>query len=314
MVMYFQAFQRGLTFLKTLLESGAQMYEDNLFLSHLYEFLTLKPLVREPENPSPVPDKIRTGIEFKDVNFFYPKKVKKVIDCVNFSIQPGEIVALVGENGSGKSTIVKLLTRLYDPEKGGIFLDDQDIKNFNTRDFRKKISVVFQDHIKYQLTAKENIYLGDIDKKEDFQKIRQAAARADVDRIIETFPKEYDTTLGRWFKGGEELSIGQWQMVAIARAFFRGAQLVILDEPSSALDPDTEKNIFASLKNLMKGRSALIVSHRYSTVRMADKILVMDQGRIVEQGSHDDLMRLNGKYARLYTTQAGGYGVVKPAS
>ena len=313
MVMYFQAFQRGLTFLKTLLESGAQMYEDNLFLSHLYEFLALKPLIREPENPSPVPDKIRTSIEFKDVNFFYQNKVKNVLNCVNFSIKPGEIVALVGENGSGKSTIIKLLTRLYDPQKGSILLDGQDIKNFRTNDFRKKISVVFQDHIKYQLSAKENIYLGDIEKKEDLQGIREAAARSDADKIIETFPGGYDTTLGRWFKGGEELSIGQWQMVAISRAFFRDAQIVVLDEPSSALAPDTEKNIFTSLKNLIKNRSALIISHRYSTVQMADKILVMDQGRIIEQGSHDQLMRLNGKYARLYNIQAGGYQQKEPA-
>ncbi len=308
MVMYFQAFQKGLTFLKTLLESGAQMYEDNLFLSHLYTFLSLEPLVKEPQNPIPVPDKIHTGIAFKDVNFFYQNSEKQVLNCVNFSIKPGEIVALVGENGSGKSTIVKLLTRLYDPVKGDISLDGKDIRYFATDAYRKKISVVFQDHIKYQMTAKENIHLGDMAQTADLQTIRQAARQADADRILATLPAGYDTVLGRWFKDGEELSMGQWQMVAIARAFFRGAQLVVLDEPSSALDPDTEKKIFTSLKHLMKDRSVLIISHRYSTVRMADKILVMDQGRIIEQGSHADLMRQDGTYARLYTTQASGYG------
>jgi len=254
-----------------------------------------------------VPEKIRTNLEFKNVSFFYQNSVKNVINCVNFSIKPGEIVALVGENGSGKSTIVKLLARLYDPQEGSIFLDGQNIKNFKTDDFRKKISVVFQDHIKYQLSAKENIFLGDVEQKDNITKIKKAARQTDVDEKISGFPAGYDTLLGKWFKNGEELSIGQWQMIAISRAFFRDAQIVILDEPSSALDPETEMNIFSKLKNLMKGRAALIISHRYSTVKMADKILVLDKGHIIEQGSHEELIKENGKYARLYNTQAGGY-------
>ncbi len=307
MVMYFQGFQKGLGFLKTFLESGAQMYEDNLFLSQLYDFLKLEPQVLEPKIPCNVPEKIRTNLEFKNVSFFYQNSVKNVINCVNFSIKPGEIVALVGENGSGKSTIVKLLARLYDPQEGSIFLDGQNIKNFKTDDFRKKISVVFQDHIKYQLSAKENIFLGDVEQKDNITKIKKAARQTDVDEKISGFPAGYDTLLGKWFKNGEELSIGQWQMIAISRAFFRDAQIVILDEPSSALDPETEMNIFSKLKNLMKGRAALIISHRYSTVKMADKILVLDKGHIIEQGSHEELIKENGKYARLYNTQAGGY-------
>ena len=307
MVMYFQGFQKGLGFLKTLLESGAQMYEDNLFLSHLYDFLEIKPQILEPGIPTPVPEKISTGIEFKNVKFFYHNDVKNVLNCVNFSIKPGEIVALVGENGSGKSTIVKLLTRLYDPQEGKIFLDDQDIKNFKIEDFRKKISVVFQDHIRYQLSAKENIYLGDVEKKDNMKRIKQAAEQTDADKKLESFPLGYDTILGRWFKGGEELSIGQWQMVAISRAFFRNAEIVVLDEPSSALDPKTETAIFSKLKKLMEGRSALIISHRYSTVRMADKILVLDKGQIIEQGPHEELIKKNGKYSKLYRAQANGY-------
>ncbi len=307
MVMYFQGFQKGLGFLKTLLESSAQMYEDNLFLSHFYAFLKIKPQIREPEIPSQIPEKIKIGIEFKNVNFFYQNNVKNVLNCVNFSISPGEIVALVGENGSGKSTIVKLLTRLYDPREGEIFLDGQDIKNFKIDDFRKKISVVFQDHIRYQLSAKENIYLGDIDKKDNMERIKQAAQQTDVDKKLEGFPFGYDTLLGRWFKGGEELSMGQWQMMAISRAFFRDAEIVVLDEPSSALDPKTETAVFSKLKKLMKGRSALIISHRYSTVRMADKILVLDKGQIIEQGSHEELIKKNGKYSNLYKSQAKGY-------
>jgi ATP-binding cassette subfamily B protein len=307
MVMYFQGFQKGLGFFKTFLESGAQMYEDNLFLSHLYDFLKVKPKVVEPKNPSHVPERIKTGIDFKNVNFFYQDKGINVLNCVKFSIKSGEVVALVGENGSGKSTIVKLLTRLYDPQGGDIFLDGENIKNFKIDEFRKKISVVFQDHIKYQLSARENIYLGDIEQKDDLSRIKEAAMQTGVDKKISGFPSGYDTILGRWFKTGEELSIGQWQMMAIARAFFRDAQLVVLDEPSSALDPETEMKIFSKLKKLIKGRSALIISHRYSTVKMADKILVLDKGNIVEQGSHSELMALNGKYARLFSTQAKAY-------
>ena len=241
------------------------------------------------------------------MEFFYHNNVKNVLNCVNFSIKPGEIIALVGENGSGKSTIVKLLTRLYDPQKGGIFLDGRNIKKFKVADFRKKISVVFQDHIRYQLSAKENIYMGKIGQKEDMERIQKAARQTDVDKKLEEFPLGYDTILGRWFKGGEELSTGQWQMVAISRAFFRDAEIVVLDEPSSALDPKTETAIFSKLKKLMKGRSALIISHRYSTVRMADKILVLDKGQIIEQGSHEDLIKENGKYSKLYKSQAKGY-------
>ena len=307
MVMYFQGFQKGLVFLKTFLESGAQMYEDNLFLSQLYDFLKLKPKIPEPENPCPVPIKIASGIEFKDVDFSYQNSVKNVINYVNFSIKPGEIIALVGENGSGKSTIVKLLTRLYDPQKGGIFLDGQNIKNFKTKDFRKQISVVFQDHIKYQLTARENIYLGDIEQRDNFSRIEEAAKQTGMEKKIAGFSLGYDTILGRWFKAGEELSIGQWQMMAISRAFFRDAAIVILDEPSSALDPETEVKIFSKLKKLIKGRSALIISHRYSTVKMADQILVLDKGSIIEQGSHSELMEKKGKYSRLFTAQARAY-------
>ncbi len=307
MVMYFQAFQRGLGYLKTFLESAAQMYEDNLFLSHLYEFLKINPAIKVPESPIPVPEKIRTGIEFKNVEFYYHNNEKKVINDVNFSIRPGEIVALVGENGSGKSTIVKLLARLYDPEAGAIFLDGENIKNFSPDDFRKKISIVFQDHIHYQLSAKENIFLGSLEHKDDDSRIRQAARRTGVDKKISGFEKGYDTILGKWFKNGEELSTGQWQMMAISRAFFRDAEIIILDEPSSSLDPATEAAVFEKLRELMKGRSALIISHRYSTVKMADKILVIHDGTIAENGSHEQLMQKNGKYAQMYKIQAGAY-------
>ncbi|MFH2059630.1 MAG: ABC transporter ATP-binding protein [Pseudomonadota bacterium] len=307
MVMYFQGFQRGLGFLKTLLESGAQMYEDNLFLSHFYDLLKLSPKVIDPDSPCPVPQKMTQGIKFKDVEFFYSNCEKKVLKRVNFSIKPGETIALVGDNGSGKSTIAKLLSRLYDPQNGQVLFDGTDIRQFRVKDYRKIISAVFQDHNHYNLSAKENIFMGNIEDKDKIAQIERAAKDAGIEKIIQGFPKQYETILGRWFKDGEELSIGQWQMLAIARAFFRPAQLIILDEPSSALDPETEMKIFSKLNALIKNRSALIISHRYSTVKMADKILVLEKGEIIEQGTHKELIALNGKYAFSYNTQAGTY-------
>ncbi|MCG8552032.1 MAG: ABC transporter ATP-binding protein/permease, partial [Desulfobacterales bacterium] len=307
MIMYFQAFQRGLFFLKTLLENGAQMYEDNLFLSHFYDFLNITPRIKTPKSPMTVPNKNEKGIEFKNITFFYPNCEKNVLKNVNFSIMPGETVALVGENGSGKSTLAKLLARLYEPQHGEIFFEGTNIKKFRPQEYRKMISVVFQDHNRYNLTIRENIYMGNLENRKDTDSIQRAAKETGIHSMILNFPHDYDTMLGKWFKTGEELSVGQWQMLAIARAFFREARLIIMDEPSSALDPETEMNIFSKLKRLIRDRSALIISHRYSTVKMADKILVLDKGRIAEQGGHSDLLEKGGIYARLYRTQADGY-------
>lgn len=307
MVMFLQGFQKGLTYLKTVLENAAQMYEDNLFLSHFYKFLKLEPVIVPPDNPHHIPKTFKSGIKFNNVEFFYQNSEKKVINCVNFSIKSGEIVAIVGPNGSGKSTIVKLLTRLYDPQKGTIQLDGVNIKNFHPSEYRKKFSAVFQDHIKYQLPVKENIYMGNVDFKNDSNRIIKSATLADAHKTISSLPDEYETILGRWFKNGEELSQGQWQALSIARAFFRDAPFIILDEPSSSLDPESEMNIFAKLKKLIKNRSALIISHRYSTVKMADRIIVLDKGEIIEQGSHRELLKANGNYARLYKIQADNY-------
>jgi ATP-binding cassette, subfamily B, bacterial len=307
MVMYFQAVQRGLVYMSSLLEGGAALYEDNLFLSYLYEFLDVKPDIKDPDDPDTIPTVIRHGVEMRHVSFRYQNGGNNVIEDLNFDIAPGEVVALVGENGAGKSTIVKLLCRLYDPTSGMIQMEGTDIKRFKAADYRKKISVVFQDYNRYYLTARENIWLGNIDLDKADERIGQAAQQAGIGDYLNGLHSGLDTPLGRWHKGGEELSVGQWQMTALARAFLRDADLVILDEPASSLDVNTECRVFEKFKELIKGKSALIISHRFSTVKMADKILLLQEGRIVEEGSHEALMNQDGKYAALYRKQAKQY-------
>ena len=307
MVMYFQAFQRGQAFLGSFMEGVAGLYEDNLFLSNFYEFLDMEPEIMDPKSPKCVPKGINKGIFVKDLGFKYKNCENKVIDCVNFTMQPGEVVALVGENGSGKSTLVKLLCRLYDPDHGSITLDGTDIQKFNVREYRKKISVVFQDYIRYHLSARENIWLGDIDRNKLSPSVADAAKKTGIHEQIMKFDQQYDTPLSRVFKGGEELSVGQWQMTALARAFFRDADLVILDEPASSLDVNSEYEVFKRFKELVKEKAALIISHRFSTVKMAHKILFLQDGCIAESGTHDELMALNGEYATLFLKQAQGY-------
>ncbi|MFH0726897.1 MAG: ABC transporter ATP-binding protein [Pseudomonadota bacterium] len=307
MVMYFQAFQKGLTYLGALVEGVAALYEDNLFLSNFYEFMDVQPEIQDPEKPERVPDVIKSGVEVANITFRYQNCEKNVIENLNFYIRPGEIVALVGENGAGKSTIVKLLCRLYDPTGGMIKVDGTDIKRFKAVDYRKRISVVFQDYIRYFLTARENIWLGNVDLDPADAGIGRAAQKAGIGDYMKSLHSGLDTPLGRWLQGGEELSVGQWQMTALARAFFRDADLVILDEPASSLDVTTEFRVFEKFRELIKDKSALIISHRFSTVKMADNILLLHEGRVAEQGTHDALMALDGKYAALYRKQAGQY-------
>ncbi len=309
MVLYFQLFQKGMEVLKTLLETLARMYEDNLFLSHLYSFLAITPQITIPANPVPVPENIQTGISFENVSFSYRGQGREthVLDRISFSLSPGQIIALVGENGSGKSTIAKLLTRMYDPDQGKICLDSVDIRKFDPSLYRKKLSAVFQDHMRYYLSVRENICIGDVEQAKDFQKMIQAARSAAIHNEIEALPKGYDTILGNWFSSGKEISKGQWQMIAIARAFFRDADIIVLDEPASSLDPMVQARFFSNIRKLAKNRSVLLISHRYTHLKMADKILLLDRGRIVEQGNHQELMTLNKKYARLYKMQAEQY-------
>jgi ATP-binding cassette subfamily B protein len=285
------------------------LYEDNLFLTNYYEFLDLKPAIMSPDHPVPVPKPLTQTVEFENVHFSYPGGKKDVITGVSLALHSGEVIALVGENGSGKTTLVKLLCRLYDPDGGRITVNGIDLRDVDPVAWRKKISVVFQDYVHYYLTAAENIWVGDIEREQDSASIAAAANRSGADPVIRGLPEGYHTILGRWFSDGQELSEGEWQKVALARAFFRDSGIVVLDEPTSSLDPLAEAELFRNFLNILEGLSAVIISHRFSTVQMADRIYVLDKGRIIEQGSHEELLRLNGRYSLLFRTQAEHYQV-----
>ena len=307
LVLYYQALQRGQGNIKGLLNSLSGLYEDNLFLANLYEFLDIKPKLIDPPNPEPIPHPMKTGIEFKNVGFQYSTTTRQALKNINLTIKPGEVVALVGENGSGKTTLIKLLCRLYDPTSGRITIDGINLNQFKTEELRRQISVIFQDYAKYHFTAQENIWLGNIDLPPQSDSIIKAARRSGADDVIKKLPKGYDTILGKLFDKGEELSIGQWQKVALARAFLRDSQLIVLDEPTSAMDPKAEYEVFEKFRQLIKNQSAILISHRLSTVKMADRIYVMDNGTIVEGGTHNELMKLKGTYAHLFEIQASQY-------
>jgi ATP-binding cassette subfamily B protein len=307
LVLYYQAFQRGQDALKGLLGSISGLYEDNLFLSNLYEFLELKPKILQPANPKPIPQPMQTGIEFKNVGFQYTTTTRKALKNINLKIKPGQVVALVGENGSGKTTLIKLLCRLYDPTSGSITIDGIDIRSFEIANLRRQISVIFQDYVKYNFTANENIWLGNIELSPTEENITAAARRSGADQVINSLPQGYNTILGKLFEDGEELSIGQWQKVALARAFLRKSQVIVLDEPTSAMDPLAEDEVFQKFRQLIKGQAAILISHRLSTVKMADCIYAIANGSIVESGTHSELIQLGGVYANLFETQAQYY-------
>ena len=307
MVMYYQAFQRVQGSLQGVLSSLAGLYEDNLFLSNLYEFLDLKRTVLEPLQPQPVPQPMQRGLVLDHVSFQYPGNTRTALEDISLTIRPGEVVAFVGENGSGKTTLMKLLCRLYDPTRGALALDGVDLRQFATRTWRREIAIIFQDYAHYQLTARENIWLGNTALPPDDARIADAARRAGADAVIGALPHGYETLLGKWFADGEELSIGEWQKVALARAFLRDAQIIVLDEPTSSMDAKAEFEVFQSFRQLVAGRTAILISHRFSTVRLADRIFVLQQGRLIENGSHEELMHANGVYAGLFKLQAEQY-------
>ncbi|GAA1968808.1 ABC transporter ATP-binding protein [Amycolatopsis minnesotensis] len=283
------------------------MYENNLYLDTLYTFLGTEPEITTPPQPRPMPDPVRGHIEFDHVSFRYPGASDPALDDVSFEIQPGETVAVVGRNGAGKSTLVKLLCRLYDPTAGTIRLDGADIREFDPAELRARISAMFQDYVTYQATAAENIGLGDLDRIEDRDRVEEAARRSGAAERIERLARGYDSPLGRWFDDGVSLSGGEWQKIALARAFMRDAPLLVLDEPTAALDAQAEHELFTRLHELSRGRTTLYISHRFSTVRQAGRILVLDNGKLAEFGAHSELMAAGGGYADLFTLQASAY-------
>ena len=307
MVMYYQAFQRVQGSLQGILHNLAALYEDNLFLTNLYEFLDLKRTVMEPVQAKPVPQPMQSGIVLNHVSFQYPGGARKAIEDISLTIRPGEVVALVGENGSGKTTLMKLLCRLYDPSGGTITLDGIDLRHFDTKALRHEISIIFQDYAHYHLSARENVWFGNTNLPPDDDRIITAARRSGADAVIRALPHGYDTILGKQFENGEELSIGEWQKVALARSFMRDSQIIVLDEPTSSMDAKAEYEVFQSFRQLVSGRTAILISHRFSTVRMADRIFVMKHGGIIEAGTHDELVRAAGTYARLFEMQAQHY-------
>ena len=307
LVMYYQAFQRGQNYLHEILSSLANLYEDSLFLTNLYEFLDLKPGVVVPASPQAVPQPIKHGICFDHVRFDYADATHPILDDITLTIRPGEHIALVAANGAGKTTLVKLLCRLYDPTAGRITIDGIDLRELDLTVLRRHVSVIFQDYVHYHLTARENIWLGDTRLASMDDKVAQAARDAGADKLIEKLTHGYDTRLGKWFDDGQELSIGEWQKIALARAFVRDVQIVVLDEPTSALDASSEFEVFQKFRVLAAGRTTILISHRLSTVRMADCIYVLANGKITESGSHEDLMQLGGEYARMFELQAGNY-------
>lgn len=307
MVMYFGAFQRAQDTFRDVLAGLAGLYEDNLFLADFKTFMTLQPMVTESRTPRPFPRPLRRGLEFDHVTFRYPGTDVDVLRDVSFHVRPGEHLALVGENGSGKTTLVKLLCRLYDPTHGAVRIDGVDIRELGLRDLRSEFGVVFQDYAKYQLSARDNIWTGNITLPHDTPRVVEAAQRTGADAVIRALPRGYETMLGRQFADGVDLSIGQWQKLAIARAFMRDTQLIVLDEPTAALDPLAEAEVFEHFQTLARDRTTLLISHRLSTVRHADRILVLVDGQIAEVGAHDELVKQAGVYANLFETQARPY-------
>jgi ATP-binding cassette, subfamily B, bacterial len=306
MTMYLLVFKQGQAAFTAALATIGGMYEDNLYISLLYEFLE-QPVPPPGEGLVAGPDP-SDGLRFEDVSFAYPGAARPALRSVSLHLRPGEKLALVGENGSGKTTLVKLLTRLYAPTSGRVLLDGLDLARWDRDALRARIGVLFQDFVRYQLTVGENIGVGQVDAIDDEARQLAAAERAQALPVIEGLPRGFATQLGRWFDDGQELSGGQWQKIALARLFMRrDADLLVLDEPTSAMDAEAEALLFEEFRERTAGKMAVVISHRFSTVRMADRILVLHGGEVVEAGSHEELMAREGRYARLFTLQARGY-------
>ena len=301
------SFRRLRQLLEGLLVGFSQIAGQALYLEDLFSFFEIEPEITSPENALAIPKPITRGFVFENVGFRYPDAETWALRGLDFELRAGEVLALVGENGAGKTTLVKLLARLYDPDEGRILLDGRDLREYDLDDLRANIGVIFQDFVRYHLTAGENIGVGQIEAMGDEDRIREAARRAMAEGVIEGLPMGYDQLIGRRFKTGVDLSGGQWQKIAIARAYMRDAQVMILDEPTAALDARSEFEVFQRFKELSDQRTAVLISHRFSSVRMADRILVLAEGRLEASGTHEQLMAEGGRYAELFELQAAGY-------
>ena len=301
------SFRRLRQLLEGLLVGFSQVASQALYLDDLFSFFEIEPEIKSPEHPVPVPKPITRGFVFEDVGFRYPDAERWAVRHLSFELHAGEVLALVGENGAGKTTLVKLLARLYDPDEGRILLDGIDLRDYDIEALRANIGVIFQDFVRYNLTAGENIGVGQVDAMDDDVRIREAARRAMADEVIASLPNGYDQQVGRRFKTGVDLSGGQWQKIAIARAYMRDAQVMILDEPTAALDARSEFEVFQRFKELSDDRTAVLISHRFSSVRMADRILVLNEGQLEASGTHEQLLAQGGRYAELFELQASGY-------
>jgi ATP-binding cassette subfamily B protein len=301
------AIQQASSNIQQIFSTLAAIGDQALFLTDLLAFFEMEPTIRSKPNALPAPRPIVRGVEFRNVSFQYPGNTRRVLDQISFQLHPAERLALIGENGEGKTTIVKLMTRLYDPTEGQILLDGIDLRDYDLEDLHREIGVIFQDFMRYEMTARENIAVGRIEEIGNLELLRTAAHKSMADSVIGRLPGIYDQMLGRRFEQGVDLSGGEWQKVALARAYLRDAQLLILDEPTAALDARSEFEVFRRFSELTAGKMALFISHRFSTVRSADRILVLANGKIAEEGTHEQLSRLGGRYAEMFEMQASSY-------
>ena len=301
------SFRRLRNLLEDLLMGFSQVAGQALYLDDLFSFFEIKPEIVSPPDPLPFPNPIRTGFTFDDVGFRYPGAERWAVRHLSFTLRAGEVLALVGENGAGKTTLVKLLARLYDPDEGRILLDGNDLRQYDLAELRSNIGVIFQDFVRYHLTAAENIAVGRIEARGDRARIVDAAHRSLADEVIAKLPDRYEQVIGKLFRGGIDLSGGEWQKIAIARAYMRDAQVLILDEPTAALDARSEFEVFQRFKELSRDKTAVLISHRFSSVRMADRIVVLAEGTVEAAGTHDELLAQQGRYAELFELQAAGY-------
>jgi ATP-binding cassette subfamily B protein len=308
LVLFLMVFQRAQSTGQELVRQISRFFEDRLYIDLLFEFLGVRPSITAPERPTPVPEPGRAGFRFEGVSFTYPGTTATVLSNIDLQLRPGKITALVGANGSGKTTLIKLLCRLYDPDEGRITLEGVDIRDFEPIEYRAVLGVVFQDFARYALSARDNIHFGEVRQPASSERLADAARRASADEFLDGLAQGFDTPLSRMFDGGQELSIGQWQRIALARALFsERTRLIVLDEPSSALDPAAEAELFENLRERIEQRSGLIISHRLSTLQQADQVCVLEAGRIVERGSHDELLSGDSRYARLFEQQGRFY-------